>query len=222
MRTEAEVALRSPRSPEGDTRVLEDLLEEIERLTRLVAQLLFLCREDTGLGASDLRPVELDNLVAEVGEHMQVMAREKGVNLTVDFSRSCFVHGDADRLRQLFFNLLDNAIKYTPPGGMVTVRDESSNSQVRVAVADTGIGIPAADLPHVFDRFYRIDPSRCPETDGSGLGLAICRSIAETHGGHLGIESTFGRGTCVTLLLPNRLEDSGASRSQEARNHQPA
>jgi heavy metal sensor kinase len=213
MRTEAEVALRSPRSPERDARVLEDLLEEMERLTRLVSQLLFLCREDAGLGAGDVRPVRLDNLVCEVGEHMQVAAQEKGVDLALDLPGPCLVRGDADRLRQLLFNLLDNAIKYTPPGGRAAVRSESSNGQTRVTVADTGIGIPADHLPHVFDRFYRVDSSRSPQTEGSGLGLAICRSIAEAHGGRLAIDSALGSGTQVTLVLPTHREEGGAPRS---------
>ncbi len=211
MRTEAEVALRSPRSPERDGRVLEDLLEEMERLTRLVSQLLFLCREDAGVGTGDIRPVGLDHLVGEVGEHMQVAAQEKGVGLHLDLPGDCPVRGDADRLRQLFFNLLDNAIKYTPCGGRVAVCGEASDGEVRVTVADTGIGISADHLPHVFDRFYRVDPSRNPEAEGSGLGLAICRSIAEAHGGRLGIDSDLGVGTRVTLVLPVRREDGGAA-----------
>jgi len=212
MRTEAEVALRSPRSPERDGHVLEDLLEEIERLTRLVSHLLFLCREDTGISVGDFRPVQLDDVVRDVGEHMQVAAREKAVKLVVDLRKSCRVSGDADRLRQLFFNLLDNAIKYTPPDGKVTVQGEPSNGQVCVTVADTGIGIPADHLPHVFDRFYRVDPARSPETDGSGLGLAICRSIAEAHGGRLEIDSIYGSGTRLTLTLPMLREDGDALR----------
>ncbi len=202
MRTEAEVALRSPRSPERDGHVLESLLEEIERLTRLVSQLLFLCREDTGLGGSAFRPCRLDDLVREVAEHMQVAASEKGVELDIEPLAPCQVRGDADRLRQLFFNLLDNAIKYTPPGGRVSVRGESPNRHAQVTIADTGIGIPSEHLPHVFDRFYRVDPSRDPETGGTGLGLAICRSIAEAHGGAIKIDSRLAGGTCVTLNLP--------------------
>jgi two-component system, OmpR family, heavy metal sensor histidine kinase CusS len=207
MRTEAEVALRSPRSADRDTRVLENLLEEIERLTRLVSHLLFLCREDTGVDVIDFQPVQLDAVVRDVGDHMTVAAREKGVDLVVDLRHACEVKGEADRLRQLFFNLLDNAIKYTPPGGKVTVDGDSSNGQAIVTVSDTGIGIPAEHLPHVFDRFYRVDSSRSPETDGTGLGLAICRSIAESHSGHLEIDSTFGSGTRVTLVLPIQRED---------------
>lgn len=202
MRTEAEVVLRAPRDPERDGRALEDLLEEIDRLTRLVTQLLFLCREDSGVGVGSLLPVHLESMIREVGDHMQVVADEKGVFLRVDSQQLGPVRGDADRLRQLLFNLLDNAIKYTPTGGTVTIRGESSNGTASVEVTDTGIGIPAEHLDRVFDRFYRVDPSRSQNEAGTGLGLAICRSIAEAHEGDLKIESTSGRGTRMTLTLP--------------------
>src|SRR5262249_47332506 len=110
MRTEAEVALRSPRSPERDAHVFEDLLEQLDRLSRLGSQLLFLCREDAGIGAGKFQVIHLDSLVRDVGEHMLVAAQEKGVDLTLDLPRLHPIRGDADRLRQLLFNLLDNAI----------------------------------------------------------------------------------------------------------------
>ena len=201
MRTAAEVALRSPRSPEQDGRLLEDLLEEFERLARLVSQLLFLCREDVGLPTGPREAVRLDEVIREVAGHMQVMAEEKAVSLEVLSSGTRVVQGDRDRLRQLLFNLLDNAIKYTPPGGRVSVRDLSSNGTAEIVVSDTGIGIPAKHLPHVFERFYRVDPARGTE-GGTGLGLSICRSITEAHQGRLLVESEFGRGTSVTLSLP--------------------
>jgi two-component system, OmpR family, heavy metal sensor histidine kinase CusS len=200
MRTTAEVALRAPRSPEQDGQVLEDLLEEVERLSRLVSQLLFLCREDVGLQTGPRRAVRLDEVVCEVVGHMQIMAQEKAVTLEVDCSRPCVVQGDQDRLRQLFFNLLDNAIKHTPPGGVVRVRDGSSNGRAEIVVADTGVGIPTEHLSHVFDRFYRVDPARGAE-GGTGLGLSICRSITDAHQGRLHIESLEGQGTTVTFSL---------------------
>jgi two-component system heavy metal sensor histidine kinase CusS len=201
MRTTAEVALRAPRSSENDKSVLEDLLEEIERLSRLVSQLLFLCREDGGLEAEPRQAVGLDVVVREVSDHMQVIAHEKRIGLEVECSHPCVVHGDHDRLRQLLFNLLDNAIKYTPPGGTVSVRNECANGSSRIVVTDTGIGITVEHLPHIFDRFYRVDPARGSE-DGTGLGLAICRSIADAHQGQLLIASRAGQGTTVTLSLP--------------------
>ena len=162
MRTEAEVALRSPRSPDRDARVLENLLEEIERLSRLVSQLLFLCREDTGIGTNNFQAVRLDALVRDVVEHIEVTAKEKGLNVQAGLGDACDIEGDPDRLRQLFFNLLDNAIKYTSPGGSVTVEAGPLNGHARVIVTDTGIGIPGEHLPHVFERFYRVDSSRRP------------------------------------------------------------
>ena len=215
MRTEAEVALRSPRSPERDERVLENLLEEIERLTRLVSQLLFLCREDTGVGVGGFRRVALDEVVSDVCEHMKVVAREKGLDLVIERADPCNVSGEADRLRQLFFNLLDNAIKYTQSGGKVTVETHVSSGQALVTVIDTGMGISAEHLPYVFDRFYRVDSSRSSDIEGTGLGLAICRSIAEAHTGHLEIASTPGIGTRVTLVLPMRRDDVITARTKD-------
>jgi heavy metal sensor kinase len=214
MRTEAEVALRSPRSAERDARMLENQLEEIERLTRLVSHLLFLCREESGVGVSQFRPVRLDTLVREVAEHMEVAARDKGLDLVLDLQQTLHVSGEADRLRQLFFNLLDNAIKYTP-AGTVTIQGAAAGGHARVTVADTGIGIPDEHVPHVFERFYRVDPSRSPDTAGNGLGLAICRSIAESHAGRLEIASIVGMGTGVSLVLPIAREDGATRRPMD-------
>ncbi len=155
MRTEAEVALRSPRSAERDARALENLLEEIERLTRLVSNLLFLSRDETGV--RQFGPVRVDEIVSLVSGHMNVAAREKGLDLVVKRADPCLVIGNDDRLRQLFFNLLDNAIKYSQPGGAVTVEIEAQNGQALITIADTGIGISAEHLSHVFDRFYRVE-----------------------------------------------------------------
>jgi heavy metal sensor kinase len=203
MRTEAEVALRAPRSPRRDRRVLEDLLEEIDRLTRLVAQLLFLCREDAGLPTGARETVRLDEVVRDAANHMQVMAAEKGLTLTIHAGSACPVHGEPDRLRQLAFNLIDNAIKYTPAGGAVAVRaGVDVGGRARLIVADSGPGIPAEHLPRVFDRFYRVDSSRSRDVDGTGLGLAICRSIAEAHGGLIRAASEPGAGCCFTVELP--------------------
>lgn len=138
---------------------------------------------------------------------MGVAAREKGLDLQGGLAGECDIKGDRDRLRQLFFNLLDNAIKYTPPGGRVSIEFSVEHGHARVVVADTGIGIPADHLPHVFERFYRVDSSRSSDANGNGLGLAICCSIAESHAGRLAIESTPGIGTRVAVILPIDAED---------------
>jgi two-component system heavy metal sensor histidine kinase CusS len=202
MRTEIEVALRSPRSPDRDELVWESLLEEIDRLTRLVAQLLYLCREDAGLPASQRLPLRLVEIVLDVTNHLQILAKEKGLTLEVASLPPSVVRGDSDRLRQLFWNVLDNAVTYTPAGGAIRVWAELSADRARVFVTDSGIGIPARQLSRVFDRFYRVDSARGGASDGTGLGLAICRAIAEAHGGTIAIESEPGNGCALTVELP--------------------
>src|SRR5262249_54851631 len=147
-------------------------------------------------------PVRLDDLAREVSGQVEVVAREKGVGLGCGRLDPCSVRGDAHHLRRLLFNLLDNAIKFTTPGGNIRVDIEHSGGRALLSVADTGIGIPAEHLPHVFDRFYRVDPARGQEASGAGLGLAICRSIAEAHGGSIRLDSTPGRGTVAVFIMP--------------------
>ncbi len=206
IRNVAEVALRFVRDPDHYRRVLGDVLEEVERLTRLTEQMLFLCREDAGLIPPRDGEVPLDLLVRETVEHMGIVAGAKGLTVEVAAPSPCPIRGDADQLRRLLVNLLDNAIKYTPGGGAVRVELACEGRLARLAIADTGIGIPAEHLPHVFERFYRVDPARGQDTEGTGLGLAICRAIAEAHGGRVEIESTAGRGTRAILTLPARPE----------------
>jgi heavy metal sensor kinase len=202
MRNAAEVALRSPREPEHYCRVIGDMLEEVERLTRMSEQLLFLCREDAGLIPLATGTMRLDDLVRDAVEHMRVVAEAKRLTLDCGPLTASTIRGDADQLRRLLFNLLDNAIKFTPPGGTIRATLVRSEGQARVVVEDGGIGIPPEHLPHVFERFYRVDPARGHETDGTGLGLAICRSIAEAHGGDMQVESMVGQGTRAALTLP--------------------
>jgi two-component system, OmpR family, heavy metal sensor histidine kinase CusS len=201
LRAEAEVALRAPREPEHYREVIETMLEEVARLTRLTEQLLFLCREDAGLAPHVRESVQLDALLHEVAEHMRPVASERKLSLSAEEISPCQVLGDEDQLRRLLFNLVDNAVKFTHAGS-VTMTAELTEGHVRVAVSDSGIGIPAEHLPHVFKRFYRVDRARGQEVDGTGLGLAIGQSIADAHGGELRIASAVGVGTKVSLVLP--------------------
>jgi heavy metal sensor kinase len=202
LRNEAEVALRSPRQPEQYRAILEDQLEELERLSRLAERLLFLCREDAGLVPIARQPVNLREVVEDVAEHMRVVAEERGVTLQAEGVAPCSIQGDEDQLRRLLFNLVDNAIKFTPEWGTVRIETTRGDAEARIVVTDSGIGIPPEHLPHVFQRFYRVDPARGADIGGTGLGLAISRSIAEAHGGSIAIESTVGVGTRVILTLP--------------------
>jgi two-component system heavy metal sensor histidine kinase CusS len=210
LRSEAEVALRMPRDAGEYRRVIETMLEEVLRLSRLAEQLLSLCREDAGLVPRVREPVRLDDVLRDVAEHMRAVAKARGLSLDAGQIAPCRVLGDGDQLRRLLFNVVDNAIKFTPEGS-VTLRGEFGEGRVRVVVSDTGVGIASGNLPHVFERFYRVDPARGREVEGTGLGLSIGRSIAEAHGGELRIESTLGVGTNVSLVLPllDRIEERG-------------
>lgn len=202
LRSEAEVTLRSLRSPETYRHVLENQLEEIDRLTRLADQLLFLCREDAGLRPSPSEPTRLDRVLEELADDFFVAAQEKEIVLTVDPLPAITVQSHPDRLRRLFVNLLDNAVKYTRAGGQVVVRGVCAEGRGVVLINDTGIGIPAEHRTRVFERFYRVDAARNGETPGAGLGLAICRAIVEADRGTIELISRSGEGTEVRVELP--------------------
>lgn len=211
LRTEAEVALRHPREPEQYRQVIETMLEEVERLTRLSEQLLFLCREDAGLAPRIQNPVRLDRVVNDACDHMRVVAEARGVALRLAPLEPWTVVGDGDQLRRLLFNLLDNAIKFTPAGGTVSVWGGRVDERYRIVVSDTGIGIAAEHIPNIFKRFYRADPARGQEASGTGLGLAISRSIADAFGAELRVESTPGEGTEVSLIVAGTAPPYGPS-----------
>lgn len=171
---------------------------ETARMRKMVNDLLLLAQADAGLKLR-LEPLELDTLLLDVYRQAQVMAQ--GVTVRLGAEDQAVVLGDSDRLRQLLLNLVDNALKYTPAGGEVTLSMHRSNGWVQVAVSDTGIGIAAEDLPHIFERYYRADHSRA-RSGGSGLGLAIAQWIAQAHNGRLEAESRLGQGSTFTLWLP--------------------
>jgi heavy metal sensor kinase len=200
MRAAVEVALQRPRGIPEYRDVLASLGEQCDRLTALVNGLLLLARADAGEVELSRVPLELSTLVEEAAEMYEPLVEERGVGLEWDCSACVTVRGDAQRLRQLVTNLIDNAIKFTAPGGSVLVRVEGSASEARLTVTDTGVGIAAEDLPHLFERFYRADPSR--SSAGTGLGLSICRWIVGAHGGTIVATSDPGRGTTLAVTLP--------------------
>ena len=175
--------------------------DEAARMGRLVANLLLLARGDEAR-AIDRRPVELDVLLLEAARQARVPAATRGVTVALGHEDQAVALGDADLLKQLLLNLVDNAVAYTPPGGRVELALDVDGNQARLSVRDTGPGIPAADREHIFERFYRLDEARTRRSGGAGLGLAIARWIAEAHGGHIAVESVVGRGSVFTLVLP--------------------
>jgi heavy metal sensor kinase len=202
IRTETEVALRAEPGAVAPQALLGSILEECDRLARLTDQLLALSREDVGVGVQVNERLDLSALVREVAENMNVLAEARSVGLRSDSDGAVFIHGDEARLRQVFYNLIDNAIKYTPPGGTVHVRVAASADDAVVTVRDTGIGIAPEHLPHVFERFYRVDKARSREQGGTGLGLSISQSIVTAHGGKIELTSAPGRGTVCTVSFP--------------------
>jgi two-component system sensor histidine kinase BaeS len=146
--------------------------------------------------------VDVGELLAGVTESARAVAEDKGVILRLDVAPEPIrVEGDIDRLRQVFSNLVSNALRYTPEGGTIALDARTREGGAQITVCDTGIGISVADLPHVFDRFYRGSSARDRASGGSGLGLAIARALVEAHGGTITVESTVGQGTTFTVTL---------------------
>jgi heavy metal sensor kinase len=202
IRTEAEIALTRPLSEEDARQLLGSILEECGRLTRLTEQLLALAREDAGAARPAPEPVDLAALVREVADVMRPLAEARGLRLTDETDGAVYTAGEQARLRQIFFNALDNAIKHTPSGGAVKVHTVRRGAEAVVTVTDTGEGIPPEHLPRVFDRFYRVDRARSRSEGGTGLGLSIARSIVVAHGGNIELASEPGHGTVCTVRLP--------------------
>jgi heavy metal sensor kinase len=202
LRTEVEVALSKPAEVADHANLLGSILEECERLTRLTEQLLALAREDTHTALMEWQPVDLVALVRGVVETMRPLAEAKAIRLRQHGMDALPMHGDAARLRQVFYNLLDNAIKYTPERGEIEVGVTRRAGAAEVELRDSGIGIAAEHLPHVFERFYRVDKARSRAEGGTGLGLSIARSIVSAHGGRIELDSAPGRGTVCTVTLP--------------------
>lgn len=204
VRANAELLKRHTEQPLSANReAVDDIIGESDRMGRMVGQMLTLAQADAGQAALSLSEVALDELAHEVARGMRFLAEERGVSLQTDVDGPVRLRGDKDRLRELMVVLTDNAVKYTDASGKVRleVRHPSSHKAI-VRVSDTGSGIPAEALPHIFDRFYRVDKARSREMGGAGLGLSIAKWIAEAHGGSIRIESTPGVGTTMTVELP--------------------
>ncbi len=185
-----------------DEESLTSIDQEAGRLTRLVGGLLLLAQAESGRLSLTLQTVELDTLLLEVFHEMRVLAGNK-VSLKITDIDEVHVQGDRDRLKQVLLNLVGNAIQYTPQGGEVFLSLARVGEQARIIVRDTGAGIPAEDLPHIFERFYRAEKSRSrSRAGGFGLGLSIARWIVENHGGTIKVESKEGQGTTFAIWLP--------------------
>jgi heavy metal sensor kinase len=202
MRGELE-ALAQDLQLRGETReALGSVLEEVERLREIVEGLLALSRLDVGEKPGEWTRLDLAALAANTAGQMGLLAEDKSVSVVCESPGEVPVVGDRARLTQVVVNLLDNAIKYTPPGGRVTLRVAIENGEAVLEVSDNGIGIPTEALPHVFKRFYRVDRARSRDQGGAGLGLAIVQSICNAHGAQLQVFSTPGQGSRFRVRQP--------------------
>ncbi len=188
---------------------LQAIMTSADRLAQLVDDVLALARIEAGPGRLQWHEVPLAGVVREVVASQQVLAREYQVDLALEEMDEVTLTGDAEGLRQAVANLVSNGIKYNRAGGSVRVRLRRVAQGVEVVVADTGIGIPPAHLPRVFERFYRVDRGRSREVGGTGLGLAIVKHVAEAHGGQVTVESELGRGSVFRLTLPEKTRTAG-------------
>jgi two-component system, OmpR family, sensor kinase len=185
-------------------------LEEAERLSRIAEQLLEMTRLETGEVLSAFTRFDLAEMTRTAVEQMRLLADERQVGLRFEGTEPVHVLADPIRVRQVVVNLVDNAIKYTSPGGAISVSSVRMDAKAILEVTDTGIGIPAEAIPHVFERFYRVDGARSRQLGGTGLGLAIVKSICTAFGGTVAVQSTMGSGTTFRVELP--LETNGTSR----------
>lgn len=202
LRTQSEVALRAPRTLEVYQEVVREALEETTRMSDLVDQLLMLSRHDSGQLSVLFEELPVDQLLLDVIDRFQSVAEDRGIVLQWTSFIGWVVQGDDVWLSQLFWNLLDNASKYTPRGGTVEITTRVNGLFWECSVSDSGVGIAPEHLPRIFDRFYRVDHSRTRHTGGTGLGLALCKSIAEAHAGQITATSQVQVGSVFTVALP--------------------
>jgi heavy metal sensor kinase len=219
LKGEVEVALRKERSPQEYEQILKSNLEEVNRMSQIVDDLLFLAKADIGEVRLNKEEIQLSEILKEVAEQMRFLSHSKNIRIeTSSLDQDVRISGDALRIRELFINLIENGIKYTEWGGSIHIglsnhsfspqnHSSSGNPEerlefVKVVVSDTGVGIAREDQERIFDRFYRVDKARSREQGGSGLGLSICKWIAEAHQGEIYVESEVGKGSSFIVKLP--------------------
>ena len=196
-----ETVVESPDDEAADL-FLPQVLVQVDRLAALVQQLLEQARAESGQLQLNLREIDLEEVAHPIVASFEPQAANKGVQVELRTMRPVSVEADPDRLSQVFVNLIDNAIRHTPSGGLVTVELDANGNDAIMRVRDTGMGIPYRDIPHIFERFYVVDRSRTRQSGGAGLGLAIVKGIIDAHGGTVATESMLGSGTLFTVRLP--------------------
>ncbi|MBC7879493.1 MAG: heavy metal sensor histidine kinase [Anaerolineales bacterium] len=202
LKGQIDVTLSRPRNSVEYENKLRELSVQVDRLIRLSNALLFLSRSSQDQISFQPALVNLRELLDVLIEQLQPLAEEKELKLSTQISNEVFVYGDHDHLIRLFMNLLENALKYTPSNGEITVSAMKEDDAIQISVHNTGPGISAEHLPHLFERFYRVDEDRSSQTGGSGLGLAIAHEIVNRHGGKIEAQSSPGQGVTISVRLP--------------------
>jgi len=201
LRNICEMALQKGKDVESCREAIADCLEESDRILRMLNTLMDISEAETGIMKLDPKQIPLSNLLTPLADMYQYIAEEKEVALYIKIPEGLYLIVDPNRISQALANILDNAIKYTPAGGRVTIEANQSNGQTIIAIADSGIGIPSSDLPKIWDRLYRGDNSR--STKGLGLGLSFVKAIVHAHQGTIDVISTPGIGTTFNISLPS-------------------
>jgi heavy metal sensor kinase len=202
LRGETEVALLEGHSVEDYRQLLVSQLEEFDSLTHMINDLLVLASAEAGEIRWSEQDIDLSKLVLTLAEQLEPVAASRNIQLATAAEPNVHARGDEPWLERVILNLLDNAIKFTPKGGHIQVGVASENGHAKLCVVDKGIGIPPEAIPHIFERFYRAEPSRSKRIPGVGLGLALAKWIVEKHRGRITVESESGRGTSFTVWLP--------------------
>lgn len=214
LRGSIEVMLRKRRTPEEYEELLRNNLSDIVRLSRIAESLLFLARADNDTVELRRNRIDVNEILRNVVESLGY----DGLSLIEQFHDDIEVDGDEDLLEQAFSNIISNAVKYTPRGGTVTIMTEREEDSINITIRDTGVGIPADEIPHIFERFYRVDKERSRKSGGTGLGLAIAHWIINAHKGKIMVKSEVGNGSDFIVIFPAtaRQEDSEVQEGQKA------
>jgi heavy metal sensor kinase len=219
LRGEAEVALIEANSTEQYRRVLSSQLEEFEKLSRMINQLLTLARAESGDVAIACESINISDMMRSLAEQLEPVAASKDVTLSWHCAPDVIVRGDSSWIERIILNLADNAIKFTRPGGHVRMSVTSSANDAVFEIADDGIGIAPEAIPHIFERFYRADPSRANRADGVGLGLSLVHWAVDQHHGSIDVQSTPGSGTRFVVKIPLQTRRMDRAYSAGQREH---
>jgi heavy metal sensor kinase len=203
IRGESDIALRRERHPDEYRKTIMTIVEESNRMLKIIDDILLLTKLNFPNKALNFERLNLVELLKDMHEQLVILASRKETNVTlITIDDSIYINGNKNHLRRMFLNLIDNAIKYSGTNGKIDVVVSLSDNSAAVSISDTGSGIPAEDLPHIFDRFYRVTKGAGGDEEGTGLGLSIVKSIIDIHGGSVGVKSEVGTGTTFTLMLP--------------------